>query len=156
MLSESPLLLAASEAAAPAASPTQLLWLLRLLVIGGFGVLGLAMGFCLDRLVRGPHLADRVLAVDTLGVMLIGLIALLTIHFRTPWFIAAILVLSLLGFAGTVAMAQYIARRTEADRRDRTRRRLPPPPASAASGSGAGIRSGFEVNSGFEVKGDRP
>lgn len=70
----------------------------------------LGMLACIFRLLRGPHLADRALAVDTLGVQLIGLVLLLMIFWETPWFIDGILVLSLLGFAGTVAMAQYIGR----------------------------------------------
>jgi len=74
------------------------------------GVIVLAMLLCVYRLVRGPHLADRALAVDTFGVELIGLILLLTMRWQTGWFIDGIMVLSLMGFAGTVAMAQYIAR----------------------------------------------
>jgi len=73
-------------------------------------VIALAMLLCVYRLVRGPHLADRALAVDTFSVELIGLILLLTMRWQTAWFIDGIMVLSLMGFAGTVAMAQYIAR----------------------------------------------
>lgn len=62
------------------------------------------------RILRGPHLADRALAVDVLAIMFIGLVILLSIRFRVPMFIDGVLVLSLLSFAGTVAMAQYIAR----------------------------------------------
>ena len=72
--------------------------------------ISLAMFFCVYRLLRGPHLTDRALAVDTLAVKLIGLVILLMIRSRTPWFLEGVLVLSLLSFAGTVAMAQYIAR----------------------------------------------
>ena len=70
----------------------------------------LAMFFCVYRLLQGPHLTDRALAVDTLAVKLIGLVILLMIRSRTPWFLDGVLVLSLLSFAGTVAMAQHIAR----------------------------------------------
>ncbi len=73
----------------------------------------LAMLMCLLRVIRGPHLADRALAADTLAVELIGFVILLMIRLRTSMFIDSILVLSLLGFAGTVAMAQYILRRHE-------------------------------------------
>ena len=65
---------------------------------------------CIYRLLRGPHLADRALATDTLAVNLIGLVTLLTMRLKSPLFVDGILVLSLLGFAGTVAMARYIAR----------------------------------------------
>ena len=62
------------------------------------------------RLLRGPHLSDRALAVDTIAVQLIGLVILLTFRLGTLVYFDGIMVLSLLGFAGTVAMAQYIGR----------------------------------------------
>lgn len=65
---------------------------------------------CIFRLLRGPHLADRALAVDIVAVHLIGLVILLTLWLGSLVFFDGILVLSLLGFAGTVAMAQYIGR----------------------------------------------
>lgn len=70
----------------------------------------IGMIFCIYRLLRGPHIADRALAVDTLGIHLIALVVLLSLQFRTLVFFDGILVLSLVGFAGTVAMAQYIGR----------------------------------------------
>ena len=76
----------------------------------GIVVLVLAMGLCMVRLIKGPHLADRALAVDTFSLVLIGLVVLLTIRLKTLMFFDGILVLALLSFAGTVAMAQYIAR----------------------------------------------
>ncbi len=94
------------------AAPT-VLWSTRLVswvVAGSIVLIALGMLACIYRLVRGPHLADRALAVDTLAIQLIGLVLLLMIRWQTAWFIDGILVLSLLGFAGTVAMAQYIGR----------------------------------------------
>lgn len=69
-----------------------------------------AMVACIYRLLRGPHLVDRALAVDTLAVQLVGLVTLLTMRLGTLVYFDGILVLSLLGFAGTVAIAQYIGR----------------------------------------------
>ncbi len=68
------------------------------------------MFVCIYRLLRGPHLADRALAVDVVALQLIGLVILLTMYFGSLVLFDGILVLSLLGFAGTVAMAQYIGR----------------------------------------------
>lgn len=75
------------------------------ILLAVFGML-----LCVIRLLRSPHLADRALAADTLGVELIGVVILMSMRFGTDAFIDGILVLSLLSFAGTVAMAQYIAR----------------------------------------------
>jgi len=76
----------------------------------GIVLIAAGMLMCIYRLLRGPHLADRALAVDTLSVQLIGLVLLLEIVRPMAWFLDGVLVLSLLGFAGTVAMSQYIAR----------------------------------------------
>jgi multisubunit Na+/H+ antiporter MnhF subunit len=76
----------------------------------GLVVTALGMFLCLYRLVRGPHISDRSLAVDTLGIHLIALVILLSFRFQTLIFFDGILVLSLVGFAGGVAMAQYIGR----------------------------------------------
>ena len=72
--------------------------------------IAVGMLMCVIRLLKSPHLADRALAADTLGVELIGLVILMGMRFATSAFVDGILVLSLLSFAGTVAMAQYIAR----------------------------------------------
>lgn len=68
------------------------------------------MLMCIYRMLRGPHLADRALAVDTLGVELVGLVIIFTMRLGSLVLFDGILVLSLLGFAGSVAMAQYIGR----------------------------------------------
>lgn len=66
---------------------------------------------CVIRLIRGPHLADRALAADTISVHLVALVALFTMHFDTLAFFDGALVISLLGFATSIAMAQFIIRR---------------------------------------------
>jgi multisubunit Na+/H+ antiporter MnhF subunit len=76
----------------------------------GLVVVGLAMAMCLWRIARGPGMADRVMAVDTLGIELIGFIILMALLFGST-FIDAVLVLSLLGFVGTLAMGRFIMRR---------------------------------------------
>lgn len=100
------------EAAPTVAGPTAtwshalVMWTVDLgMVVSAAGML-----MCILRLLLGPHLADRALAVDTLGTMLIGLVVLFTIRQQTLMFFDGVLVLALLSFAGTVAMAQFIAR----------------------------------------------
>ncbi len=105
------LLAAQTAAAEPAAQPQT--WS-HPIVMGavdvGIVVIAVSMLLCVVRLVRGPHLADRALAVDTLGIMLIGLVILLSLRVHTLMYFDSVLVLALLAFVGTVAMAQYIAR----------------------------------------------
>jgi multisubunit Na+/H+ antiporter MnhF subunit len=86
---------------------TQLVsWIVTVSIV----LISLGMVACIYRLLRGPHLLDRALAVETLAVQLIGLVLLLMIHWQTAWFIDGVMVLSLLGFAGTVAVAQFVGR----------------------------------------------
>lgn len=108
-MSAAPLLaLAATAASAPSLgwSHQLVLWTVDL----GIVVVSAGMALCVLRLVVGPHLADRAMAADTLANMLVALVVLLMIEFQTLLLLDGVLVLTLLGFAGTVAMAQYIAR----------------------------------------------
>ncbi len=51
--------------------------------------------------------AGRILALDTLTLILVALLVLFVDAFRTPFFLDAALVLSLLAFLGTLAAARY-------------------------------------------------
>lgn len=70
----------------------------------------LSLALNVYRLARGPSLPDRILALDTLYVNTIALLVLLGIGFDTQLFFEAALVVALLGFVSTVALAKYIAR----------------------------------------------
>ncbi|MCA9307857.1 MAG: hypothetical protein KDA16_15120, partial [Phycisphaerales bacterium] len=66
---------------------------------------------CLWRLVRGPTLVDRGIASDTIAIQVVALVILLTIVSRSLALFDAVLIVSILGFAGTVAFAQFLGRR---------------------------------------------
>jgi len=68
------------------------------------------MGLNAYRLARGPMLADRVLALDTLYVNTIALLVLFGIRYDTQTYFEAALVVALLGFVSTIALAKYLAR----------------------------------------------
>jgi multicomponent Na+:H+ antiporter subunit F len=72
-------------------------------------VLGVALAFI--RLLRGPSLADRVIALDILSVLGIGIIVAYAIASDQPVFIDVASVLALVSFLGTVAFAAYVERR---------------------------------------------
>ena len=75
------------------------------------GAFALAMVLNMYRLLRGPGVPDRILALDTLYVNTIALLVLAglregsTIHFE-----AAVLI-AMLGFASTVVLGKYVLRR---------------------------------------------
>ncbi|MCX7659291.1 MAG: K+/H+ antiporter subunit F [Caldimonas manganoxidans] len=71
---------------------------------------GLALVLCVWRLLRGPELTDRALALDTMYINVVALVILLGMRFRTELLFEAALIIALLGFASTVALARYLSR----------------------------------------------
>lgn len=74
-------------------------------------ILAMAMVLTFVRLVRGPRLADRVVALDLLTVMGIGMGAVYSIGVRQPVYLDVAIVLALVSFLATVAFAHYVGRR---------------------------------------------
>jgi len=77
------------------------------------GIVAIFIGMILSlyRMLRGPHLADRVLSGDVLSMHVVALVILLAIWFRTTIFFDAVLVIAIIGFASSLAFAQYIGAR---------------------------------------------
>lgn len=74
-------------------------------------VVGLAMLFALWRLLRGPTVPDRILALDTLSVTAIAELMLLGMHLDSAVYFEAALIIAMLGFGSTVALSKYVLRR---------------------------------------------
>lgn len=64
------------------------------------------------RIIRGPHAADRVVALDMLCLLGAGVAALAAITTDSMMFIDVVLGIALIGFLATVAFAGFIARDT--------------------------------------------
>ncbi len=79
----------------------------------------LAIGLLLYRVIVGPTLPDRAIALDTIGVNLISAIAIVSIVLNTKAFLEAILILGILAFIGTIAFSKYIERGVIVERRNR-------------------------------------
>ena len=62
------------------------------------------------RLLRGPSLPDRVLAIDTLYVNTVALLVVFGIMRGTTLFFEAAMLIALLGFVSTVALCKYLLR----------------------------------------------
>ncbi|MGC9451796.1 MAG: monovalent cation/H+ antiporter complex subunit F [Oceanipulchritudo sp.] len=67
-------------------------------------LLALSVLVGLYRLVKGPTIVDRIIAFDLVVLTVVAFTALLSIEEDTPHFVELILVVSLLGFFGTVAL----------------------------------------------------
>jgi len=71
-------------------------------------VLVLASLLCLYRVARGPTSADRIVAIDLLGVMIIGLCAVLTITTRRTWYLDIGLAWALQSFIAVLALSKLL------------------------------------------------
>jgi len=76
-----------------------------------FALLGLAMLFAMIRLVRGPRLADRILGLDTMTVLGVGIIAVFAVRSGLTLYIDIAIALALVGFLSTAALARYLLSR---------------------------------------------
>ncbi|WP_242007560.1 K+/H+ antiporter subunit F [Luteimonas cucumeris] len=72
---------------------------------------GLSMLLATWRLLRGPSVPDRVLALDTLFVAAIAELMLFGMHLGTPIYFEVALIIAMLGFVGTVVLSKYVLRR---------------------------------------------
>lgn len=76
----------------------------------GFGALGVALALNLWRLFKGPGVADRILALDTMVINVIGIIVLTGIASGSGTSFEAALLLAMVGFVGTVSYAKFLLR----------------------------------------------
>ena len=74
------------------------------------GLIGIAMLLAAWRLVQGPYAVDRILALDTLYTNGLALLVVFGIRMDDRVYFEAALVIALLGFIGTVALARYVLR----------------------------------------------
>ena len=79
-------------------------------VNGALVVVACAVVLCLYRIVFGPSVPDRVVAFDAFSTNLAVLVVLLVIRNNLAELIDVVLVVAILGFVGTMAIAKYIKR----------------------------------------------
>jgi multicomponent Na+:H+ antiporter subunit F len=73
-------------------------------------VLAVAAGLTFVRLVKGPTLPDRVIAIDLIGVLMVCVLVVMAGATSQHAFLDVALVVALISFVGTVAYARYIER----------------------------------------------
>lgn len=73
---------------------------------------GFALALLLNawRLLRGPGVADRILALDTMYINALALLVLLGFYMGSELYFEAALMIAMLGFASTVALSKYLLR----------------------------------------------
>jgi multicomponent Na+:H+ antiporter subunit F len=71
-------------------------------------IMSISILVCFIRVIKGPTMPDRVVALDTIGITLIGLIGIVMIIQNTLAYAEVILVIAILAFIGTIALAKFI------------------------------------------------
>ena len=84
--------------------------MLNLAVLLAMALLGVALVLNAWRLFRGPDATDRILALDTLYINAAAVIVLYGVHIGRPDFFEAALLIALLGFVSTMALAKFLLR----------------------------------------------
>ena len=81
---------------------------MEIFILISLAVLILAGFLCLYRLVRGPTAPDRTVAIDILGLILVGFCALLTVRSGEDFYLIVALAWALLSFIGSLALAKKL------------------------------------------------
>lgn len=81
------------------------------LTITVFSLISVAMFLALLRVVLGPTLPDRVVALDLMATLTMGFIAYYAVLTEQTIFLDVAIVLALIAFLGTVAFAYFIEKR---------------------------------------------
>jgi multicomponent Na+:H+ antiporter subunit F len=71
-------------------------------------IMSLSVAVCFVRVIKGPTMSDRVVALDTIGITMIGIIGIIMIIQNTLAYAEVILVIAVLAFIGTIALAKFI------------------------------------------------
>ena len=75
-----------------------------------FAMIGVSLLLNLWRLVKGPSIPDRILALDTMFINSIALIILYGLNMGSELYFEAALLIAMLGFVSTVAVCKYLLR----------------------------------------------
>jgi len=76
----------------------------------GFACLAVALALNLWRLLKGPTISDRIVALDTMVINAIAIIVLIGIETADDTYFDVAMLLAMVGFVGTVAYCKFILR----------------------------------------------
>ena len=85
--------------------------MLQQIIRASMAILVFAACFGLYRMIKGPLLTDRVVALDLIGMILLGFVMVNATYWDNPVFLDASIVLALVGFLATVGISRYLERR---------------------------------------------
>lgn len=76
-----------------------------------FGLLVVALGITFIRLAKGPSLPDRIVALDLVANLAIGMVIVLVFYSGETVYLDIAIFIALIVFIGTVAISKYLKRR---------------------------------------------
>ena len=76
----------------------------------GFACIAIAQLLAMVRLIIGPDVGDRILALDTMVINVIALLVLYGVWRGTEVYFEAAMLIAMVGFVSTVAYCRYILR----------------------------------------------
>jgi len=80
------------------------------IILGALLFLSISVLLTLYRVIKGPSIHDRILALDSIGYTIIGIVALLSIYLDSHAYMETILLIGILAFLGTMALSRYMER----------------------------------------------
>ncbi|HPC97457.1 MAG TPA: monovalent cation/H+ antiporter complex subunit F [Bacteroidales bacterium] len=66
-------------------------------------------GVCLYRIIRGPTIPDRMVAIDIFGILVVGVCAIIAIQTGKKFIIDIGIAWVILSFIGTLTLAKYLS-----------------------------------------------
>jgi multicomponent K+:H+ antiporter subunit F len=84
--------------------------MLQIAIYIAFALITAALVLNMWRMVKGPDLVDRIVALDTMYINTIALLILLGIYLASELFFEVALLIAMMGFVGTVALCKYLLR----------------------------------------------
>jgi multicomponent Na+:H+ antiporter subunit F len=73
-------------------------------------IISLSVLGAIYRVLRGPSMPDRVIALDMIGIQLLSIVAIVSVMLRSESYSDIILLIGIVAFLGTVAFSKYIER----------------------------------------------
>jgi multicomponent Na+:H+ antiporter subunit F len=74
----------------------------------GMGIILLSAFLCLYRVLRGPNAADRIVGMDMLGILIVGICAILSITTKRSWYMDIGIAWALQSFISTIAFTKFL------------------------------------------------
>ncbi|MFS0646269.1 Na(+)/H(+) antiporter subunit F1 [Siminovitchia sp. 179-K 8D1 HS] len=84
--------------------------MIKIMLTAALVLFSVAIAIALYRIISGPSIPDRVVAMDMIVVNLISAIAIISILLETKAFLEVILILGILAFISTIALSKYVER----------------------------------------------